>query len=576
MAYSKQDVQLKHPNYEQNSGRWRFLLDSYLGGADYARGEYLTRYVYESREEYANRLNQTPLDNHVKSVISIYNSFIFAKPPKREFNDFADDPLLLDFLADSDYDGRSWDAFMREADVQASIFGSAWIIVDKPPVTLTTRAEEIASGVRPYVSLYSPLAVLDWQYERAINGRYELQFLKVYSNSGRDYDDFTLYYPDRTELIRMRQDATETELLAVYPNALGYIPAVCVYSTRSHIRGIGISDVGDIADTQRAIYDELSEIEQLIRISNHPSLVSTQEVQASAGAGARIIIPENQAGDIKPYLLQPTAQSLDGIRNSIKDKIESINQMANVSSVRSTQGRSVSGVALQTEFTLLNAHLTQKADNLELAEEQVFEIIFDWMGYADAEFYIDYPESFNTRDRINDLLLLERAKMIYALPTTGNPVMDSEINKAIIEIAIEDEEGRKEASDYVEQQELESGIEEADQIENRTYPDGEIIPAQLPPAYQPATNAAVPEGQNCGNCGYYQADQQYCVKFAAPVRAVYWCAKWEAVEAADSDMQAEIQDLLMSGLTNAEIIAQLGVSLDDIVEAAAEAARNNN
>jgi hypothetical protein len=48
------------------------------------------------------------------------------------------------------------------------------------------------------------------------------------------------------------------------------------------------------------------------------------------------------------------------------------------------------------------------------------------------------------------------------------------------------------------------------------------------------------------------------------------------VEANGSDMQAKIQDLLMSGLTNAEIIAQLGVSLDDIVEAAAEAARNNN
>lgn len=462
MAYTKQEIERKHPSYTENSGRWRFLLDSYLGGADYARGEYLTRYVYESREEYANRLNQTPLDNHVKSIVSIYNSFIFSKPPKREFNDLAEDPLLLDFLHDADYDGRSWDSFMREVDVQTSIFGSSWIVVDKPEVNLTTRADEIATGVRPYVCLYTPLAVIDWQYTRSFSGRFTLEYLKVWSGSGDGYDDYTLYYPDRTEHIRNYMNQAQPEIRAVFPNPLGYIPAVCVYSTRSHIRGIGISDVSDIADVQRAIYDELSEIEQLIRISNHPSLVSTQEVQAAAGAGARIIVPENQDAGLKPYLLQPTAQSLDGIRASIRDKIEAINQMANVSSVRATQGRSVSGVALQTEFTLLNAHLTQKADNLELAEEQVFDIVFEWMGYADAEFVIDYPESFNTRDRMSDLALLEKAKQVYALPGTNNPVFDTEINKAIVAIAIDDEEGQKEAYDYIEMQEEQQGIEEID------------------------------------------------------------------------------------------------------------------
>lgn len=462
MAYSREQVVSQHPAYADNYRRWRFLLDSYLGGADYARGEYLTKYVYESQDEYLNRVAQTPLDNHCKSIVSIYNSFLFGKPPKRDFNDLKDDPLLNDFLEDADQDGRSWDSFMREVDVQASIFGHCWVVIDKADVVVTTRADEIANGIRPYVNLYSPLTVLDWQYERGYNGRYELTHLKVLSATGPDYDDFICYYPDRTDIIRARKHETEVEVLMSFPNALGYIPAVCVYSNRSFVKGVGVSDIGDIADVQRSIYDELSEIEQLIRISNHPSLVSTQEVMASAGAGARIIIPENQPGDIKPYLLQPTAQSLDGIRNSIKDKIEAINQMANVSSVRTTQGRSISGVAMQTEFTLLNSHLTGKADNLELAEEQIFNIVFAWMGLPDAEFEIDYPESFNTRDRMSDLALLEKAKLVYALPSTGNPVLDTELNKAIVEIAIEDEEGLREVYDSIEQQELVTGIEEVD------------------------------------------------------------------------------------------------------------------
>jgi hypothetical protein len=64
----------------------------------------------------------------------------------------------------------------------------------------------------------------------------------------------------------------------------------------------------------------------------------------------------------------------------------------------------------------------------------------------------------------------------------------------------------------------------------RTYADGEEINSNLPDAYQPAANADVPEGQNCGNCEYYKPGELYCTKFDAPVRAVYWCAKWEPVE----------------------------------------------
>jgi hypothetical protein len=67
----------------------------------------------------------------------------------------------------------------------------------------------------------------------------------------------------------------------------------------------------------------------------------------------------------------------------------------------------------------------------------------------------------------------------------------------------------------------------------RLYPDGEEINSNLPNAYQPASNAEVPAGQNCGNCEYYKPGELYCTKFDAPVRAVYWCAKWEAVEEDD-------------------------------------------
>jgi len=108
-----------------------------------------------------------------------------------------------------------------------------------------------------------------------------------------------------------------------------------------------------------------------------------------------------------------------------------------------------------------------------------------------------------------------------------------------------------------------------------------VINSNLPAAYQPASNAEVPEGQNCANCEYYKPGELYCTKFDAPVRAVFWCAKWEPMEEdevlPDQAVMAQIQEMLMSGMTNSEIMAAIpGVTVEDIAQAAAQAARNNN
>jgi hypothetical protein len=451
MAYSTQELQRVHPEYAANRKRLQFLGDSYEGGAAYARGGYLTRYVFESGDEYEDRIAQTPLDNHCRSIISIYNSFIFAKPPKRDFGTLNDDPQVNHILEDADYEGRSWDSFMREVNIQASVYGHAWVVVDRPAVDVITRADEIAYEVRPYVCLYSALNVLDWHYERAANGKYELTFLKVLESEDQYQVILNLFYPDRVERVRYERTAREGQVISVTPTLTGRIPAVCVYNQRSSVRGFGLSDLNDIADIQRAIYDELSEVEQLIRISNHPSLVSTAGIQAMAGAGARIIVDDNTDPGLKPYLLQPTAQSLDGIRAAITDKITAINQMANVSSIRTTESRTVSGVSRDVEFRLLNSHLTAKADQLELAEEQIWTLIFEMMGYPDHEFYIDYPETFNTRDKMNDLTLLEKAKAVLAMAPLPNAVVDREITHAVIELILEDQSGYQDAVDSVEQ-----------------------------------------------------------------------------------------------------------------------------
>jgi hypothetical protein len=213
---------------------------------------------------------------------------------------------------------------------------------------------------------------------------------------------------------------------------IGKIPAVILYNSKSHKRGIGQSDLTDIADLQKSIYNEYSEMEQLIRLTNHPSLVKTPSVNASAGAGAVIEMPDEMEPNLKPYLLQPSGASLTAIMDSINNKVESINRIAHTGAVRTTKTQVSSGVALQTEFELLNARLSEKADNLQLAEEQLFKL---YAMFQNVEFdgEINYPDSFNIRDYASDLLFYQQAKAVGVESATLSKEIDKEIARAVVD-----------------------------------------------------------------------------------------------------------------------------------------------
>jgi len=89
-------------------------------------------------------------------------------------------------------------------------------------------------------------------------------------------------------------------------------------------------------------------------------------------------MPEDLDANLKPYIIQPSSQSLDAIMNSINMKVEAINRITHMGAVRSTTSGVQSGIALQTEFQLLNARLSEKADYLENAEEHIWRLFAKW------------------------------------------------------------------------------------------------------------------------------------------------------------------------------------------------------
>jgi hypothetical protein len=408
-----------------------------MGGEDYQDGSYLTPYLNESSDEYSRRIRLTPLDNHCRNIVHIYTSFLWRTPPTRQYNALSNNQALDSFINDADLDGQSFDSFMKQAQIWASVYGHVWLMVDKPQSNAGTRAEELEQGIRPYVTLFTPENVFDWKWERMPSGRFELVYLKVRESIDRKdatttISHFRIWRKDIIE--HWIEDGETDSKIDEMPNPLGRIPAVFLPANRSVVRGVGISDLSDVAYMQRAIYQELSEIEQLIRISNHPSLVKTYDTDASAGAGSVINMPEDIDGNLKPYLLQPSGQNIDAIRESIKDKVEAINRMAHMGAVRGTEAITQSGVAMQTEFQMLNAKLNEKARLLELAEEQLWSIFCQWQNVnPDVEVY--YPDSFDLRDYDKELQFLQQAKASGVRSVT----LQQEIDKQIADLVLDDE-----------------------------------------------------------------------------------------------------------------------------------------
>jgi len=440
VGYNLEYVTQTHPLYQLYVPRWTYLGDAYSGGYDFYLGKYLEPYYYESTDDYMKRLRQVSLDNHVKSVVGIYASFLYRKEPKRDYASLENDPNLQNFLMDADLDGRSFTQFMRDVATMSMVYGNVWIAVDKPMSNAFTRADELEQGIRPYVQMFTPDNVLDWNYERTESGLYRLTYVKVKEETQKDYTIIREYTLDTIRAFRVELNSTDDPIMIMeQPNELNMIPVCPVYAQRGNKRGIGISLVNDIADVQRSIYEEYSEVEQIIRLTNHPALVKTRGSDASAGAGAVIQMEDGLDPGLKPYLLQPNGASIESVLSSITKKVESIDRMASLGGIRSVESRRLSGIGLQTEFQMLNSRLSDIALNLEHSEEMIWRM---YAMYQDMRFdgYIEYPRSFSIQDKANEVTMLKQAKEAKIL----DPKINDALDKMILETIVEDEDEVKE------------------------------------------------------------------------------------------------------------------------------------
>lgn len=432
------DLENTHPLYEANLGRWNYFRASYLGGFDYRNASLsmLRPYLFEDDapgNQYHNRLEYTALDNMTKLTVDTYRSFLFRSTPLRTFGNLADDITVNRFLEDVDFSGKDLDDFMKEANDMATVYGNVWILCTKGNSEgIITREQEIQANVRPYLKLFTPENVTDWAYETQPNGSEKLVYVKTKEWMGPDQykiiewesDIITCYYVYEEEITKVDE----------YVNAIGEVPFVVHYANPTATKGVGHSDIADVAKAQQAVFNLLSEAEQSIRISGHPTLVKTQDVSAMAGAGSVMNMDNTMDPSLRPYLLEPSGSNVDSIVSMINIHIENFLRSTHLGAIMAAKGLSVkSGVALATEFEMLNTRLADKSAKMEATEWNIWRLFFKWNDQQpDLDFNIEYTKSFDLRDDHADLRLLGESLTMGI----SSPTFIKEVQKQIAKIVV--------------------------------------------------------------------------------------------------------------------------------------------
>ena len=444
----KNKLSKRHRVHKANLNKWKFYRVSYEGGSDYVDADMLYRYKNEQDGEYIRRKESSFIDNISRTVITRKNALLFENKIKRDFGSLGtveDNKILEDFMEDADYEGRSFENFMKYCSREAAITGIAHIFCMKPAVKTVSGLDDKVKGVRPYLSVVSAENVLDWVYRRDIMGKPTLEMMKIIEWQEGFEARIKIFYQDHIETYDVRYDVNydgvitdqivEATRLEDIPNAIGFIPVIPLYHERCGEFGLGHSEITDISLNQKSIYNDYMGIDSGIKLVNSPLLICMQDQKITLGPGGTIILtPEQMQLGWKPEYAQPGgAVNIQAVSSIIAQKNDMTERNSNLDSISGVNAHKTATEAMMKKSPL-DGELISHVAELELAEEKIFTTYAIYDG-KEWDGNIQYSKTFNTNDKAGDMTILT---MAYDLVKT--PEVLAYIEKSVTKIIAEDED----------------------------------------------------------------------------------------------------------------------------------------
>lgn len=499
-GFTVDELKSTHATYQKYEDEWNFLQCAYDGARALIEYGALLRHERESNNNFTRRISEAYGFSYSRSIVDLFNFYLFKENVKRALGKLADDQQWLDFQEDCNLEGDDFNDFLLEAGRASSIQGHLGILVDKPTTKLENKEQELAKGVYPYLSMYKPLAILDWEYDRDIYGRPVLIYLKL-----KDDEDnlYRIWTPEmwqiwaESEVESSSSTVTgnqKAKLINEGVNPLGEIPWIWLYNGKTSERGYGYSDIGDIARIDASIIRNLSQGEEIINYAAFPMMRKPWEeskggkhpddVGVTAVLGFDPERPDTKPDWLDSSVLEPITAIFDKV---IEKKIAEIYRSANIGGLQQTEVSTdaKSGTALKSEFQLLNGKLVKKGKSLERVE---IDIIWYWLRWQKNEEWwedvnIERSDTYEVENLAQDLDNIMTSTYIVTSKEFKRRIMKKVVrlilaNEPDDEIAIIDEDIDEEIDNPVEfedgysPEEIDEGYFEEEEVDE----EGNVVP----------------------------------------------------------------------------------------------------
>lgn len=405
----------------------QFMLDAYTGEGGYLLGSYLARFPRESDAKFQARQEIAIYANYTKKVVDIYGGFLWQEDPTRQVDDF-----YTRFVANADGCGRSLNSLLQQAHRLALLLGTIYLIVDKPAVQATTRADEPL----PYLVIRRKSEL----GSHCVDGHGRMMSC-CFSEMGPDGQ--ARYRHFDAHGWRVSSDADGRQVL---PDAKGH-PMQGAYSFgRPPVVALHPSVPLDprrpwacpwargIAELNWSLYNLDSEQRLLFRSQAFaiptmpvPNLSADliDRYQNLALGPDRILFFDPAQGSSKPEYIAPPKDPISQYQEKIDKTIEGIYQLANLEFTYSGTGGAQSGVGLAFHFQEANRTIAGMAALLEEAEREIAHFVEGWMG-REWRGNIAYARDFNIAD-LNQSL----QQAMEAVNLSISPIFDKELKKRL-------------------------------------------------------------------------------------------------------------------------------------------------
>lgn len=399
----------RHPIYLRNAAEWRFLYESYKGGAEYlANKANLKRHTFEKDELFLLRWQRAYYLNYCAPIIDSTVNHLFKGGVIRENVPAG----VQDFYYGVNDNGADIDFFMRDAAVQSGVFGKVAVLVDMPRETLDesearrngTASKLFDLGKLPRLYTYTPLQILDWSI--AADG---LNWVLLTHDERDDANPLTAAKSKQVYQLWDRQGWTRFNKDGVAQDSgehgLGIVPLITFSNIGLDQNSAGESSIKDIAHVNNGIYNLCSLLDEIfyrqafsqLVVEGQPGEYNAQ-VMSTAGAFCYPL------GRKPPSFISSDAAQAELHMRQIDSMIGEIYRMANIRISTNENRQYKTAIQSQYDFESFNSVLKNKARACEKFETDLNYILSLWLRRPEIDkITVKYPAEFDTSTLADDI-----------------------------------------------------------------------------------------------------------------------------------------------------------------------------